>query len=116
MSCRNCNTRNLPRDSWCTACETVQYCGEQCQREHWENEHRAVCQKNSTIGGDYHYWMRDAVKHPGTFSRHARSEDMSTGEYRRYGGNEEDESDSDEGYHEGDYQERRRPAFSVSLF
>jgi hypothetical protein len=91
------------------------------------------------VGGDYHhYWMRDAVKHPGSFSRHARSEDMSTGEYarhvlhghkhhhgstekkravlaqtfakyRRYGGEEDSESDSDDdGYHEGDDQGRRR--------
>jgi hypothetical protein len=146
MSCKTCNTQTLPRDSWCMGCETVQYCGESCQREDWP-EHKAVCQRGASAAIGKHYWMKDAVKHPESFSSHADSEDMSTGEYarhvlhgrkhhhgttekrravlaqtfakyrghrsRHYGDEYESDSDSDEGYHEG---EQRKHAFSVSLF
>jgi hypothetical protein len=64
MSCLTCGTKSLPRDSWCTACERVQYCGKECQLRDW-NVHQLEC------GGDIgkEYWMQDAVKHPGAFTR-----------------------------------------------
>jgi hypothetical protein len=79
-NCANCRTTVTSHNSWCTACETVQYCGKQCQAEHWyDGNHAEICQD---IGK--RYWMKRAVEHPGALRRHAKSEHMSTAGYARH--------------------------------
>ena len=140
-NCANCRTTVTSHNSWCTACETVQYCGKQCQAEHWyDGNHAEICQD---IGK--RYWMKRAVEHPGALRRHAKSEHMSTAGYarhvlrshkhhhgsterkravlaqtfakyrgkdRQYGGSDDDDEE-DEGYHQG---KPHRHFFEASLF
>eukprot|EP01102_Stenamoeba_stenopodia_P001576 TRINITY_DN11392_c0_g1_i1.p1 TRINITY_DN11392_c0_g1~~TRINITY_DN11392_c0_g1_i1.p1 ORF type:complete len:382 (-),score=63.28 TRINITY_DN11392_c0_g1_i1:58-1203(-) len=47
LSCSNCGKESAPDLALkkCGACGKVQYCGRECQTEHWKNGHREDCKK-----------------------------------------------------------------------
>lgn len=40
--CRRCNSSKL---SICAGCQLAAYCGTECQREHWKQQHKQVCKQ-----------------------------------------------------------------------
>lgn len=46
--CETCGMTNEQRGISCDGCGDYHYCSRQCQRQHWENLHRSLCNRCNT--------------------------------------------------------------------